>query len=66
LLAGHAGPTPQPHLPLLHTLERPSHAAHIAPASPQVLKPHTVQDVPVQQPLLHEVASQTHWPFTHR
>jgi hypothetical protein len=56
----------QTHLPvvLLHSCPVP-HAAQLAPAVPQELfdsEPYATHVVPLQQPLGHEVASQTHWP----
>jgi hypothetical protein len=58
---------PQRQLPADEQLsERASHAAHVDPASPQVASVRAWQTFPAQQPLGHDVASQTHRPETQR
>jgi hypothetical protein len=69
--AGHAAPPPQVHVPPEHPSADAPQSEHDAPAAPQVLEPREVQTFPEQQPLGHEVASQTQlpwkqcWPETH-
>lgn len=43
-----------------------SQAAQALPIAPQLLSVELWQTAPAQQPLAHEVASQTHWPATQR
>ena len=61
----HAGPPPQAHAP---NAEQPSavvpQVVHVAPSEPQVEAVGAWQSVPVQQPIGHEAASQTHAPAT--
>jgi hypothetical protein len=43
-----------------------SHATHAAPPVPQALLEGLVQVLPTQQPVGHDVVSQTHFPDEHR
>jgi hypothetical protein len=63
-----AGPAPHRHRPpALQVLElSASQATHVSPPMPQVMRLRVLQVEPTQQPAAHEVASQTHWPPTHR
>lgn len=67
----HAAPLPHRQLPVAEQLsERASQAAQVAPPVPQLPSERVRQVLPLQQPLGHEVASQTHpvsvqrWPAT--
>jgi hypothetical protein len=63
----HAGPPPQRQPPPDEQLSaRRSQAVQVEPASPHVASDRVSQVVPSQQPLGHEVASQTHRPPAQR
>jgi hypothetical protein len=59
----HAGLEPQVQVPASQKVVRlPLHAWQARPGFAQVLVPHVSQTLPLQQPLGHEVASQTQFP----
>jgi hypothetical protein len=67
--APQAGPAPQPQLPVAEQLSAVMtlHATHARPADPQLVSDGGVtQVVPLQQPLGHDVPSQTQAPATQR
>jgi hypothetical protein len=43
-----------------------SHVVQVAPLAPHVVTPAVSHVVPLQQPVVHDVESHTHWPPTHR
>lgn len=63
----HAPPVPQRQVPVAEQLfAPPGHAAHAPPSGPQAVTDSAVQVFPVQQPVVHDVASQTQAPPTQR
>ncbi len=59
----HAAPPPQRHTPAAEQLsERMSHATQVDPASPQLPGVRARQVLPLQQPLGHDIESQTQAP----
>ena len=58
------GPLPQPQLPLTQTLAFGPQVVQLPPLAPQVFTDGVMQVLPAQQPVAHEVASQTHWLLT--
>ena len=64
----HGAPVPQRHAPVPEqsSVRTGSHATQLAPANPQVESERSSQVCPLQQPLGHEVASQTQNPPLHR
>ncbi len=61
-LAPHAGPVPHLQAPVVQLLDAFGlHATQAAPRVPQVDDVLVWQTFPAQQPLAHDVASQTHW-----
>lgn len=64
--AAHAGPVPQRQLPVAEQVCPAGQAAHVPPAGPHVVAVSAAHVAPWQQPVAHEVASQTHAPPTQR
>jgi hypothetical protein len=63
----HAVPVPHRQAPVAEQLsERASQATQVDPALPQAVTERLAQTVPAQQPLGHEVVSQTHRPLSQR
>jgi len=64
--AAHGLPVPHLHAPDVQRSAAAPHAMHAAPFGPHCAAVRAVtQTLPWQQPFVHVVASQTHWPATH-
>src|SRR5256885_748431 len=60
--APHAGPAPHVHAPAVQPSAVEPHAVHAPPAVPQAAAEGVVHVLPAQQPVGHDVPSQTHAP----